>query len=194
MFTTESNDLRDLGLLDLSLLALSTAGLTASIEEVNSVPAVRAESELMVVLVGTATTVDGLIALEPLLSSAVIDLLGDRKIPDRRRDGYVILLTSQRAEARQGESLFGLTYNLRHVRRIVRVGIDATAAGVARALRPVLPLATVTAGTGAVDPIDELSSRLIQDGLDSHAVQGFVRRFRSLPAAELRSELETDVE
>ncbi|MBB1496461.1 hypothetical protein J4N02_00230 [Propioniciclava sp. MC1595] len=193
MFNTEGDDLGDLGLLDLSLLALAAAGFTAKIDDVSSVPVVHAESELMVVLVGSATTVDGLLALEPILSSAMIGLLGDHKIPDRRRDGYVLLLTSQRAEARQGESLFGVTYNLRHVRRIVRVGIDATAAGVARALRPVLPLAAVTAGTETLDPIDEMSSRLIQDGLDAEAVQAVIRRFRSAPSTELRPELETDV-
>jgi len=138
-----------------------------------------AENDLTAIAVGASTTVEGLLELEAVLSGRLIARIETRRIPDRRRDGYVVLLTAQPAESQQSEALFGMTYNLRHVRRVVRVGVEPTTAGVARALRPVLPLLSRPNTQLILDPLDSLERRLNEDGLDPHNVARAVALFRS---------------
>jgi hypothetical protein len=169
----------DLDVLNLARIVLRSADYRTSIAGIDAQQILIAEGGTAVVVVAAAATVERLLNLEPQATSHLIERLGERSVPDRRRDGYLFLLSAQPAEASQAEALFNVTYNLRHVRRIVRVGIEPTAAGIARAMRPVLPLITRMSTVAMVDPLSELESRLVEDGLDERIVREAVTKFRS---------------
>lgn len=176
----QSRDLiADVELLELALIALTAVGYEATIEGTSRNQLLFANSSTAAVAVAASSTVSGLLELEPSVSAELLQRMGARRIPERRRDGYVVLLTVQAAEAQESEALFGVTYNLRHVRRVVRVGVEPTTSGVARALRPVLPLISLPTTHIISDPLDSLERRLIMDGLDPLSVANVVARFRS---------------
>jgi hypothetical protein len=169
----------DAELLELALIALSSVGYETSMQGTGRSQLLFADNTTAAIAVGASNTVAGLLDLESDLSAQLLQRMGARRIPERRRDGYVVLLTVQSAEAQQSEALFGMTYNLRHVRRIVRVAVEPTAAGVARALRPVLPLMSIPRPHVVSDPLESLERRLLTDGLSPSLVTGAIARFRS---------------
>jgi len=169
----------DFELLELASITLRAVNYVTTVAGTGKSQTLFADSDSGAIAVGASTTVDGLVAIESALSSQLVARMEERRIPDRRRDGYVVLLTAQPAEAQQSEALFGMTYNLRHVRRVVRVNVEPTTAGVARALRPVLPLLSRPTTQLALDPLESLERRLVEDGLDSRSVTNAIARFRS---------------
>lgn len=169
----------DFELLELAVITLAAVGYETTIEGTGKSQMLFAENGLSAIAVGASTTVEGLLEMEAVLSGQLIARIETRRIPDRRRDGYVVLLTAQPAESQQSEALFGMTYNLRHVRRVVRASVEPTTAGVARALRPVLPLLSRPNTQLILDPLDSLKRRLIEDGLDPQIVARAIALFRS---------------
>lgn len=166
-------------LLELAQIILQTASYETTIEEFTWGRGVFGRDQSKHVAVAATATVDALLRLEPALSGVLLERLSTLEIPRVRRDGYVVLLTVQPAEADQGEALFGITYNLRHVRRVIRAGVEPTTVGVARALRPVLPLLTRASEKMISRPLDLLSRRLVADGLDPTLVADAVEKFLS---------------
>lgn len=191
---TDFGSTSDLDLLGLARIALESAQFHTSIVDIGGHQLLIADGKSTAVVTATAARVDQLLDIEPVAIQPLVERLGPRSVPDRRRDGYLFLLTTQPADASQAEELFSLTYNLRHVRRLVRVGVEPTAAGVARALRPVLPLMTRVSNFDVLNPIVELEHRLIEDGLDPRIVRDAVGRFRSSDAVGHVSEAEDEVE
>lgn len=195
---TEFGSPSDLDLVGLARIALDAAQFRTSIVDVDGHQLLVADGTSTAVVVATTARVDQLLDIEPIAIRPLVERLGLRSVPDRRRDGYLFLLSTQPADASQAAALFGLTYNLRHVRRLVRVGVEPTAAGVARALRPVLPLLTRISTFEAMNPIVELEHRLIEDGLDPRIVRDAIDRFRSSDVAgraiEAEDEVDTDGE
>lgn len=191
---TEFGSTSDLDLVGLARIALDSAQFQTSIVELGGHQLLIADGKSTAVVIATTARVDQLLDIEPVAIQPLVERLGPRSVPDRRRDGYLFLLTTQPADASQAEALFSLTYNLRHVRRLIRVGVEPTAAGVARALRPVLPLVTRVSTFDIVNPILELEHRLIEDGLDPRIVHDAVDRFRSSDAASRAREAEDEVD
>lgn len=189
---TEFASTSDLDLVGLARIALNAAQFQTSIVDVDGLQLLVADGKSTVVVVATTARVDQLLDVEPVAIRPLVERLEPRSVPDRRRDGYLFLLTTQLADANQAAALFGLTYNLRHVRRLVRVGVEPTAAGVARALRPVLPLLTRVSTFKVMNPIVELEHRLIEDGLDPRIVRDAVDRFRFSDAAGHVTEAEDE--
>jgi hypothetical protein len=175
----ESKVTVDSEILELLLVVLNDVGYETETVAADNVPLVLAENLDNVVAATAMTTVADLIRVEPMLSRLLVDRLGGARADGKRWDGYVILLTTQPANLEKSETLFGVTYNLRHVRRIVRIGIEPTVAGIARALRPVLPLVHSASADSAFDPLVTLAQRLMTDGVDPESVQRAVARFRS---------------
>lgn len=169
----------DAELLDLLLITLERGGYQVQPTTVGELPVVMAENVDNVVAAAATVTVKDLVRAEPLLSRLLVKRLGGANPDAKRWDGYVLLVTAQPADMAASEALFGVTYNLRQVRRLAKVGVEPTLAGVARALRGVLPLIPPTDLETVLDPLLALRERLLTDGVDPIAVQAAVVRLRS---------------
>lgn len=176
----------DAQLFEILVMMLTDAGYVSQHMTVAGLICVMAESRDNIVLATTAVTVRDLVLAEAVLSRALVARISEAPTGSKRWDAYVAVLTSQAAEAGQRETLFGLTYNLRHVRRLVKIGVDPTLAGVRRALRPLLPLAS-TGSLTSVDayPLQMLAQRLVDDGLESATVNRAVAQFSSFSSGML---------
>jgi hypothetical protein len=167
---------------DDELLALAHEVLqrsTYAVAEVRDpeLPVLIAENADNVLAIATTVTVDAAVLLEPLLSRLLIQRMSERDLDGKKWDGYVALLTSQAAPTATAAPLFGIAYDLRHVRRLVKVAVEPTLAAVERALRPVLPLPAPPSADELADPLAMLEARLKQRGVDSQAVERTFARF-----------------
>jgi hypothetical protein len=178
-------------LLRLAGQVLIRAGYT-TIPPGSAIPAILAENADNVVAVTATITVEDTVRAEPILSKLLTAQMGAKSLDGKRWDGYVVLLTSQAAPEATAEPLFGIAYNLRHVRRLVKVGVDSTLAGVQRAIRPVLPLPKPPAADELTDPLTLLRDRLLQRGLDAAAVDASIARFH--PEAQRPEPSDAEVE
>lgn len=159
----------DSGLLELSDAVLSQNGFTT----------LRVETELQLLLaedtdsfvaVAALVAADDMVDAEPLVSRALTQRAVARNLGTKSWDLYTVLLCAQKPDDGHVESLAELSNNLRHVRRLVRVGVDPTLAGLARALRPLMPLPAPHLESGLVDPMASLRTRLVSDGLAEELV------------------------
>jgi hypothetical protein len=164
--------------LELLSLVLSRANYETQGAAAGDVQVVLGENLDNVVVATAAMTVTDLVRAEPLLSSFLVDRLGNANAEGKRWDGYVVLLTAQEAGMDNSQPLFGVTYNLRHVRRLVKVGVEPTMAGVARALGTLLPLTLSAVADTTSDPLSALEQRLLADGVDPTSVRSAIERFR----------------
>ena len=146
---------------------------------VANVPVLFAEDQDNVLVVAALITTQDVLQAEPDISKALTARLGSVDPGPKRWDGYVVLLTAQQSQDDAVEDLFHLTYNLHQIRRIVRVGVTPTIAGVERALRALLRLPEATGGGVIADPLGAMQSRLIADGLDSDVVGEAMTAFRT---------------
>lgn len=141
-------------------------------------PILLAENSDAVAAVGAFVSVENLVAAEGRVSRALSRHLAGANASSKRWDGYVVLLTSARPEANYSEELSLLTQNLRHVRRIVRVGVHPTRAGLARALRPLLPLSNATGAALIREPLDAVTEALKRDGFARSEIEVAIEAFR----------------
>lgn len=189
--TVEKDIALDDDLLRLAGEVLTRAGYT-TVPPGSGTPAILAENSDNVVAVTATITVEDTVRAEPLLSKLLTAQMGSKSLDGKRWDGYVVLLTSQAAPWAVAEPLFGIAYNLRHVRRLVKVEVDPTLAGVQRAIRPVLPLPQPPSADELTDPLTLLRDRLLQRGLDAAAVDASIARFH--PEAPRPEPSDADVE
>jgi hypothetical protein len=163
---------------DATLLAFAEATLRSAGYEVDSLRSESFESVIAVrdrsvVLVGAFFTVSDLLLVEPQLAQAAAQLASPFERPDR----YLLLLTSQDPRNEDATPIFDVNYNLQRVRRIVKAGVEATAIGVARAMRAVLPLPPAVEDASAVDPLSALRAILQDSGLPDRVVTAGFERF-----------------
>ena len=168
----------DPGLLELARVVLEQEGYKVTTVPSTGDKVFLAEDENNVVAVAAVISPPQIIDVEPVVSRVLTERLVEAHVPEKRWDGYVVLLCAQPADSELTEALAGLTNNLRQLRRVVRVGVDPTRAGVARALRPLLPLPTPVASGTLTDPLELLRGRLIRDGLDPAAVADVLEAFK----------------
>ena len=168
----------DAGLLDLARVVLEGARYRVTAALSAEPPVLLAEDENNVVAVTAVLSPEQIVVVEPSVSRVLSERLVQAQVPEKRWDGYVVLLCAQRADTEQSRVLAELANNLRQLRRVIRVGVQPTHAAVARALRPLLPLPTPVLGATLDDPLDALSERLIRDGLPADAVAEVVEAFR----------------
>ena len=169
----------DTELLELGQLVLKEAGYTAALASINGLPYLLAEDRDNVVVLAAVLGIDDIFAIEPALSRVLVDRLAGGTSDSKKWDGYVVVLTGRRPDDATTDALFSLTYNLRQVRRLIRVGVEATNAGVARSLQPVLPLRQVAGEAALGDPLAALEHRIIADGLDEKEVARAISTFRT---------------
>lgn len=180
----------DAELLELARDALARAGYAVEHNVEGVIPTVIAENSDNVVGLAATVTVEGALLAEPIVSKLLVQRMSGQDLNGKRWDGYVALLTSQAAPSSISSPLFGIAYNLRHVRRLVRVGVNATLAAVERALRPVLPLPMPPSADELADPLAALGARLLEQGVTREAVDEAFARFRlSLPAGTSNDDL-----
>lgn len=180
-------------LLSLAGEVLTRAGYTTVPSE-SGIFAILAENPDNVVSVTATITVEDTVRAEPILSKLLTARMGGKSLEGKHWDGYVVILTSQAAPGAAAEQLFGIAYNLRHVRRLVKVGVDPTLAGVQRAIRPVLPLPKPPAADELTDPLTLLRDRLLQRGLEAAAVDASIARFHPEAPPPVRSDAEVEDE
>lgn len=168
----------DTQLLELTSMVLADAGYSLEELVVDDVSIVLGESPDNIVVMTATVTVRELVAAESILSRFLVQRLSEASAGGKRWDAYVAVLTRQSADVQTSDTLFGLTYNLRHVRRLLKVGVDPTLAGVARALRALLPLPRVDSMTALNDPLDALAQQLVADGIDEEIVSRSIGHFR----------------
>jgi hypothetical protein len=171
--------LADTELVDLAQVVLGEADYVVRRELINGTPYLLAEDPDNVVVLGAVIDVADVLAIEPVLSEILVKRLAEGTAESKKWDGYVVILTSTRSDEDTTEALFSLTYNLSQVRRIVRIGVDATKAAIARGLRPVLPLRESTGDSALTDPLTALEERLIADGLAPAQVDQAMADFRA---------------
>jgi hypothetical protein len=185
--------LADAELLDLAQVVLHEAGYVVRQELISGTPYLLAEDPDNVVVLGAVIDVADILVIEPALSETLVNRLAEGTPESKKWDGYVIILTSTRSDEDTTEALFSLTYNLSQVRRIVRIGVEATKAAIARGLRPVLPLRESTGNSALADPLVALEERLIADGLAPTQVSHAMASFRAQAPSSLSSS-DDDVE
>jgi hypothetical protein len=179
-------------LLELAREALGRAGYAVELNVDGIIPTVIAENLDNVVGLAATVTVEGALLAEPIISKLLVQRMSGRDLEGKRWDGYVALLSSQAAPASISSPLFGVAYNLRHVRRLVRVGVATTLAAVERALRPVLPLPMLPSADELTDPLATLGARLVEQGVAQEAVDEAFARFRlSQPSITTDDDLST---
>src|ERR1700681_1449534 len=169
----------DTELLDLGQLVLQQAGYTVVRASIEGAPYLVGEDQDNVVVVAAVVTVDDVFAIQPGLSRALVERWAGSAADSKKWDGFVIVLTAASPDDTTTEALFSLTYNLHQVRRLVRVGVEATNAGVARSLRPVLPLSQSISETALSDPLTALEHRIVADGLDADDAALAISTFRA---------------
>ncbi len=147
----------DAGLLDLARVVLEGARYRVTAALSAEPPVLLAEDENNVVAVTAVLSPEQIVVVEPSVSRVLSERLVQAQVPEKRWDGYVVLLCAQRADTEQSRVLAELANNLRQLRRVIRVGVQPTHAAVARALRPLLPLPTPVLGATLDDPLDALS-------------------------------------
>ncbi len=166
-------------LFELLGMTLADAGYAIEPTSADGIPAILAENPDNVVLATATLTVRDLVVAEAALSQALVDRVSEAPTGGKRWDGYVAVLTSQAAEAEASDTLFALTYNLRHLRRLVKVGVEPTIAAVRRAMRTLLPLGADTSVPSlGISPIDRLVDRLLKDGIEEEVIQRALARFK----------------
>jgi hypothetical protein len=170
----------DAELLDLLVITLERGGYQVQPTTAGDLPVLMAENADNVVAAAATVTVTDLVRAEPLLSRLLVARLGGANPDAKRWDGYVLLVTAQQADMTTSEALFGVTYNLRQVRRLPKTGVEPTLAGVARALRGLLPLTPPADVETVLDPLSALRERLMTDGVDPMAVQDAIARLMAV--------------
>lgn len=179
----------DTELLELAEVVLHQSGYTVAPLSTDGVSYLLAEDQDNVIVLTTVVSVDDVFAVEPALSRALSGRLASAPAESKKWDGYVIVITSTRPDDSMTEALFSLTYDLNQARRLVRVGVEATTAAVARSLRAVLPLSEPTSEAGLLDPLTALERRLVADGLSTEEVAGAIAAFRAEAAADLSNDV-----
>lgn len=168
----------DTELLDLAEDVLRTSGYLVAPTALDGIPSLLAEDQDNVVVVTAVLSADDVLTVEPFLTRALTGRIATSSAESKKWDGYVIILASTRPDDELTEALFSLTYNLHQVRRLVRVGVEATTAAVARSLRAVLPLSEPMGEGGLIDPLTALEQRLVADGLPANDVSVAMASFR----------------
>jgi hypothetical protein len=176
-------DIIDVELLEIAEDVLSDAGYRVDRVRHEPLDYLICEDTDGVVAVTAVVSADAVELAESLISERLAVHFAAAEANPKRWDGYAVVLTSGQANDSQSRALFSLSYNLAQMRRIVKVGVDATNAGVQRALRPVLPLASVSEQIAPGDALHILEQRLISDGVPAE--------YAMLAMAEFRSETPT---
>ena len=169
----------DTELLDLARVVLEQGGYVVMQNSIDGTQYLIAEDPDNVIVLGAVIDVGDALVIEPALSRTIVDRLAESSPETKKWDGYVVVLSSTRSDSETTEALFSLTYNLSQVRRIVRVGVEATKAAVSRSLSPVLPLHQSQNDVVLGDPLESLEQRLIADGLAADQVNQAIASFRS---------------
>lgn len=162
----------DDSLLELAEVVLRKANFRLQYDRIGGdEPVLLVENSDAVAAVAAFLSVRDLIEAESDVSRAVSRRVASAPASPKRWDAYVVLLTSARSAAQYSEELALLTQNLRHVRRIVRVGVDPTRAGLTRALRPLLPLAAINESRWDEDPLGSMRRLLERDGFEAREIE-----------------------
>lgn len=167
----------DTGLLELAELVLRDAGYHVTSDRAEGAPVLLAENRDNVAVVTAQVAIDGLIESDPGLSRLLNARLDQVAPGSKRWDAFAVLLCAQGAGQEQTEALSEISYNLRQVRRLVRVEVEPTKAAVSRALRPLLPLPESPHSGALKDPMKELQALLLADGIDPDVLTSVITDF-----------------
>lgn len=184
---TDLLDSSDRELLSIATLVLETAGYGISNSLWGDTEVLIARRREKVALVSSFFSVDALVAAEP----GLVDMLVALEPPRPDLDLYLAMLTSQSSTGSMAGTIYSIAYNLRSVRRIVRVGIDPTAGDVSQALRPLMSLTSIE-GSEAFreDPLRLIEAELIKNGVDAELVHSYLQRFSSMTTTPDDDELD----
>ena len=174
-----SHGLLDLELLELASNVLFDVGYKVARFTSDGFELLLAEDPDSVVALTTVVSAAAVLDAEPAMTQYISARFAEVSSSPKRWDGYSMVLTSSGISAEFAEPIFALTYNLSQVRRIVRVNVEATKAGMRRALRPLLPLSVSADPLELTDPITSLQNRLITDGVPADEVSRAMSEFRA---------------
>lgn len=168
----------DEGLLALARVVMEQAEYTVATAQHDGVTILIAEDDNNAVVVAATVSAAEILEVEPVVGRVLTEQLIGAHLPQKKWDGYVVLLCAQAAGDDLSAALSELANNLRQLRRIIRVGVQPTVAGVARALRPLLPLPEPDLDTRLSDPLTRLEGLLLRDGVDTVAIQEVLEEFK----------------
>jgi hypothetical protein len=130
-------------------------------------PVLLAENAYFVLAVVSATNFKDLANREAYAADLLTKRVATSSAAGKRWDAYIVLMaTEAEGDASTFSELVKMNYNTSNLRRIARVGVDASDAGVRGVLRPFLPLATPASDAASADPLGALEAQLPQFGVD----------------------------
>lgn len=180
-------------LLELAQVVLESAGYATERSYVEGRDLLLGENADNVLALASLVTVPQLLQWEPLVSRALSERLAEADAGSKRWDAYIVLICAQQSSEELTDDLTEVTHNLRNLRRIVKVGVEPTNAGIARALRPLLPLPPPSSQSTLIDPLERMRDLLERDGLDPQRVDEALEGFQILGKAA-REELAHSVD
>lgn len=130
-------------------------------------PVLLAENAYFVLAVVAATTFKDLANREAYAADLLTKRVAASPAAGKRWDAYVVLIATEAdGDASTFSELVKMNYNTSDLRRIARVGVEASPAGVRGVLRPFLPLSAPAADDASADPLVALEAQLPQFGVD----------------------------
>lgn len=169
----------DTELLELAEVVLHQSGYEVVRQSFDGAAYLLGEDPDNVVVLAAVVAVDDVFAAEPALTRVLSTRLAAAPAESKKWDGYVVVITGARPEDAIADVLSSITHNLHQVRRIIRVGVDATTAAVARSLRAILPMSEALGEERLLDPLTALVQRLVRDGLAVDEVDTAIAAFRA---------------
>jgi len=170
--TNESTQLTDEVLVELENVVLRQAGYLVQLESADGINYLLAEDKDNVITASAVLTTESIQLVESVLTRVLIEQMSDHSLEAKKWDGYVVILSSSRPNDEETRSLFNMTYNLNQVRRVIKMGVDPTAASVSRGLRAILPLDVGRDEVILSSPLVALRARLLADGMSPDQLNG----------------------
>jgi len=167
-------------LLELAEVVLKDVGYAIERRYVEGRELLFAENADNVLALASMVTIPQLLEWEPLVSRALSARLANTDAGSKLWDAYIVLICAQQSDEELTDDLTEVTHNLRNLRRIVKVGVVPTNAGIARALRPLLPLPPPSSQSTLIDPLEQMRDLLERDRIDPQLVDEALEGFQIL--------------
>ena len=139
-----------------------------------------AENAYSIVAFAAPATIDDLVLAETLVEEILCSRIESVDVGPKYWDSYIVLLTREPPTER-GDGLlplFNINYDTRGVRRIARVGVEASEREVRRALTPFVEPARRVDGELGLDPLEAMPGALARHGIDPSIASRSVEIFR----------------
>lgn len=138
-----------------------------------------AENRYFVLCVGSADSAELLIELESFAATQLAKRIAGSPLGAKKWDAYLVLMTAEAAAPDLMSALHELNHNTAGFRRLARANVRPSLVGIESVLRPFLPLPELAPRVLVTDPLQELESELVRQGIEASEALRVVSTFRS---------------